>query len=211
MGCARARYRPSLRPLRHRSAQSHPSNNFRSLHQPPSTYEKMSFLFKSKQRTPNPNALPNASRDVRSSDGTPNSSSSQIPTLNGMVNGATAKPSSSSPTPGTSVNNSLSSLQGNEQQQPTSRPGTSNNTRPSTDEKPHAAYMNDRGTQSPAPPSPEQKSIRSGMSDQVRLVVTMRERCVSMGLIDKCFSLVQGWLRSHALRTLLHTHGRCAH
>jgi hypothetical protein len=113
------------------------------------------------------------------------------------------------------VNNSLSSLQGNEQQQqPTSRPGTSNNTRPSTDEKPHAAYMHDRSTQSPAPPSPEQKSIRSGMSDQVRLVVTMQELCVSMGLMNQCFSLVQGWLRNHAqarARIPHHIHGRCAH
>lgn len=123
----------------------------------------MSFLFKSKQKNPNPNALPAASRDIRSSDGTTaNSSSSQIPTLNGVVNGVNgAKPQS--PTPGTSVNNSMSSLAGNDSTPQTSRPGTSNNMRPSTDEKP--GYMSDRTTQSPAPPSPEQKSIRSGMSE----------------------------------------------
>ena len=117
----------------------------------------MSFLFKSnKSKNPNPNALPSASRDIRSSDGiTPTgSSSSQIPTLNGIANSNIAKPGS--PTPGTSVNNSLSSVaeQG-------SRPGTGSNARPSQDEK--AGFMGD-GARSP---EPEQKSIRSASQDAV--------------------------------------------
>jgi len=64
----------------------------------------MSFLFKSKAKNGLPtSALPNVSRDIRSSDGPP----SQIPMMNGSKPG--------SPTPqqqGSSVNNSLSSLAG---------------------------------------------------------------------------------------------------
>jgi hypothetical protein len=63
----------------------------------------MSFLFKSsKKGSQTTNALPPASRDIRSADGP----QSQIPTFNGAPNGA--KPGS--PTPGASASNSLNSL-----------------------------------------------------------------------------------------------------
>lgn len=65
----------------------------------------MSFLFKSSKKGSSsqvPNALPPASRDIRSADGP----QSQIPTLNGALNGA--KPGS--PTPGASASGSLNSL-----------------------------------------------------------------------------------------------------
>lgn len=63
----------------------------------------MSFLFKSSKKagaSQVPNALPPASRDIRSSDGP----QSQIPTLNGAPNGA------KSPTPAGSASGSLNSL-----------------------------------------------------------------------------------------------------
>lgn len=63
----------------------------------------MSFLFKSsKKGSQTNNALPPASRDIRSSEGP----QSQIPTFNGAPNGAKA----SSPTPGASASGSLNSL-----------------------------------------------------------------------------------------------------
>lgn len=64
----------------------------------------MSFLFKSSKKggSQTSNALPPASRDIRSSEGP----QSQIPTLNGAPNGA--KPGS--PTPGGSASGSLNSL-----------------------------------------------------------------------------------------------------
>ena len=129
----------------------------------------MSFLFKSKPKNPNPNALPSASRDIRSSDGTtPVGSSSQIPTLNGVVNGNAAAAKPGSPTPGTSVNNSLNSLAGNESGGSGSRPGTAANVRPSQDEKAMFVNTSVDETRSPGPPSPEQKSIRSGSHEAVR-------------------------------------------
>ncbi|KAK8176536.1 hypothetical protein BC567DRAFT_288578 [Phyllosticta citribraziliensis] len=72
----------------------------------------MSFLFKSKKQQPS--ALPAASRPITSSDGPPSSSS---PAANGSKpprDDGSPKTGSSSqtPTPGTSVNNSLSSLGG---------------------------------------------------------------------------------------------------
>ncbi|KAK7515561.1 cell polarity protein-like protein [Phyllosticta citriasiana] len=72
----------------------------------------MSFLFKSKKQQPS--ALPAASRSITSSDGPPSSSS---PAANGNKpprDDGSPKTGSSSqtPTPGTSVNNSLSSLGG---------------------------------------------------------------------------------------------------
>jgi hypothetical protein len=63
----------------------------------------MSFLFKSsKKGSQGTNALPPASRDIRSAEGP----QSQIPTFNGAPNGA--KPGS--PTPGASASGSLNSL-----------------------------------------------------------------------------------------------------
>jgi hypothetical protein len=112
----------------------------------------MSFLFKSKQKNPNPNALPPASRDIRSSDGPAAAPASQIPTLNGIVNGA--KPAS--PTPGSSVNNSLASLPGNEQ---TGRPSGGSGSLRQSEEKP--AYPAEDAARATGSPSPEQKSIRS--------------------------------------------------
>ncbi|KAK3700374.1 Negative regulator of mitotic exit [Vermiconidia calcicola] len=113
----------------------------------------MSFLFKSKQKGP-PNALPSASRDIRSADGTPNSSS-QIPTLNGSINGA-VKPGS--PTPGTSVNNSLNSLAGNDQ---FGRPSGTSSVRQSEEKSAAVSEDNIRS----GPPSPEQKSMRNASQE----------------------------------------------
>lgn len=64
----------------------------------------MSFLFKSSKPKPGANALPPATRDIRSSDGP--GSQSQIPTMNGVFNA----PKPGSPTPGASVNGSLNSV-----------------------------------------------------------------------------------------------------
>ncbi|KAK5164400.1 Negative regulator of mitotic exit [Saxophila tyrrhenica] len=114
----------------------------------------MSFLFKSKQKNANPSALPPASRDIRSADGPGSGSGSQIPTLNGAINGA-VKPSS--PTPGSSVNNSINSLAGNEQV--TARPtGGTGSVRHSEEKVPFAS---EDARINGASPSPEQKSIRS--------------------------------------------------
>ncbi len=87
------------------SARPHDPSTETHLHHPLSTRDTtMSFLFKSKAKNGLPtSALPNVSRDIRSSDGPP----SQIPMMNGSKPG--------SPTPqqqGSSVNNSLSSLAG---------------------------------------------------------------------------------------------------
>lgn len=110
----------------------------------------MSFLFKSsKQKNPNPNALPAASRDIKSSDGP----GSQIPTLNGVVNGV--KPAS--PTPGSSVNNSLASLA--ENNAPNGRPSGGSGSLRQSEEKP--TYTPEDAARATGSPSPEQKSIRS--------------------------------------------------
>ena len=103
----------------------------------------MSFLFKSKQRGAASSALPPASRDIRSSDGP----ASQIPTLNGAVNGA--KPVSPTP-PSTSVNNSLNSLAGN-----------GNALKPAPLDEKAAYYQNDAAARDAAPSSPELKALRA--------------------------------------------------
>ena len=108
----------------------------------------MSFLFKSKPK--GGNELPRTTRDIRSSDGTP-SPGSQIPTLNGVVNGQ--KPGS--PTPGQSVNNSLNSLSSAETARPPTRP---------TEER--VAYMPD-SARSSGPPSPELRNGRDRSQEAV--------------------------------------------
>lgn len=113
----------------------------------------MSFLFKSSKQKGGAvnNALPPASRDIRSSDG-PNASSasSQIPTLNGIVSASNSKPSS--PTPGASVNNSLNSVSAGDG----ARPGTPGS-RPQQEDW---VAQNGDGVKSPEPTSAEQKSMR---------------------------------------------------
>lgn len=72
----------------------------------------MSFLFgKSKKDKPIPAGLPQATRDIGSSHG-----QSSIPAPNGIPAADKARlgpPQQQTPTPGSSVNNSLNSLQGN--------------------------------------------------------------------------------------------------
>ncbi|WPH01615.1 Hypothetical protein R9X50_00446300 [Acrodontium crateriforme] len=109
----------------------------------------MSFLFKSKQKGANANALPVATRDLRSSDGP----ASQIPGLNGIVN--TTKPASPTPT-GTSANTSLNSLAGN------------GNSLKSMQQDEKAGYYQPENTLRDAgPPSPERQAPR-GQDQQVR-------------------------------------------
>ena len=114
----------------------------------------MSFFFKkdkdkSKPGSSQGNALPQVSRDIRSSDGVPGSSSSQIPTLNGAI----SAPKPASPSPGASVNNSLNSVSGADGLRPGTASGGSVRA-PQPEEKITQAI-------DPAkPPSPEQKSMR---------------------------------------------------
>ena len=126
----------------------------------------MSFLFKSKNQKAGAHALPPASRDIKSSDGT-NNSGSQIPTLNGVV-----KPGS--PTPGQSVNTSLNSLSEN------ARPGTGNGgsriaQAVVTPEEKVAYTTAEQVGRSSGMDSPEQKTmkqeqaVRNGSSDIVCL------------------------------------------
>ncbi|OQO03087.1 hypothetical protein B0A48_11342 [Cryoendolithus antarcticus] len=111
----------------------------------------MSFLFKSsKKGGPTPNALPPASRDIRSADGP----QSQIPTLNGAV-----KPAS--PTPGQqqgvngSVNGSLNSLVGQEKAVVRS---------PAPGDGPNGREVYSREA-TRGPPSPEQR-VRNRSQDE---------------------------------------------
>ena len=140
----------------------------------------MSFFFKkdkSKPGSSSSNTHPSATRDIRSSDGAPStSSSSQIPTLNGAV--ASQKPSS--PSPGASVNNSLNSLAGNET---AVRSGTASGAsgRPSQQEE-RAASATERSSIA-APPSPEQKvmrdpSLRNGAPERAPEPVCLRRTCL---------------------------------
>ncbi|KAK4995035.1 Negative regulator of mitotic exit [Elasticomyces elasticus] len=78
----------------------------------------MSFLFKSSKKQPTAAGLPPATRSITSADGPQSSSSSvsQIPVPNGLAsprdNEKALRSQQHSPTPGTSVNNSMSSLNG---------------------------------------------------------------------------------------------------
>ncbi len=157
----------------------------------------MSFLFKSsKQKNPNPNALPPATRDIRSADGTPTGSSSQIPTLNGMVNGA-VKPVS--PTPGSSVNNSLNSLAVNEQ---IGRPSNGTGSVRHSEERPAFSAEDARATGSP---SPEQKSIRSLGPDATVYLIAREER---IWILTSCDSHAKDHQRQHdQLETHHHIRG----
>lgn len=112
----------------------------------------MSFLFKSSKKGGGAhpaNALPPATREIRSSDG-----QSQIPTLNGMMNGSSRV---GSPTPqGPSVNNSMNSLA------PNGNGGERSTSAPPQEDK--AAYIpalrpDGVGARGSGPPSPEQKSL----------------------------------------------------
>ncbi|KAK5114251.1 hypothetical protein LTR85_010316 [Meristemomyces frigidus] len=124
----------------------------------------MSFLFKSSKKNaaaaPGSNALPPATREIRSSDGP--SSQSQIPTLNGMLNGG-SKPGS--PTPGQqSVNNSLNSLAGNGNLVGMNG-GDRSMSAPPQEEKmggvvPYSMRQDGGAARGSGPPSPEQKSLR---------------------------------------------------
>ncbi|QIW98342.1 hypothetical protein AMS68_003860 [Peltaster fructicola] len=72
----------------------------------------MSFLFKSSKKggPPNANALPPATRDIRSSDG--NQAPAAIGSLNGASTAGAAKPGS--PTPSAPINSSLNAVQSND-------------------------------------------------------------------------------------------------
>ncbi|KAF2867130.1 cell polarity protein-like protein [Massariosphaeria phaeospora] len=113
----------------------------------------MSFLFGKKNKQQPSTALPPASRDISSSHG----QGSQIPTANGAgarepekARAAGSQPQSQSqsqtPTPGTSVNNSLNSLQ---------NPGTTTSPEPKTSltlrDRAESDFQNPRNTQNPQP------------------------------------------------------------
>ncbi|ORY09193.1 hypothetical protein BCR34DRAFT_375419 [Clohesyomyces aquaticus] len=100
----------------------------------------MSFLFGKKNKQQN-NALPAATRDITSSHGP----GSQIPTVNGAGAREPEKPRSGppaqTPTPGASVNNSLSSLQ---------NPATTASPEPKTlRDRSDSDYQNPRGARNP--------------------------------------------------------------
>ena len=119
----------------------------------------MSFLFKKTKgggTVPN-SALPNVSRDIRSSDGP----GSQIPQpLNGMMQAPNGNSRVGSPQPQQlgSVNNSLSSLAGN-----INGDSGRSNSAPPQEELARQQYMrtqmNGVGARGSGPPSPEQKSL----------------------------------------------------
>lgn len=127
----------------------------------------MAFLFgKSKKANP-ANALPPASRDIRSSDGPSGSSASQIPTLNGVA----GIPKPGSPTPGAagSVNNSLNSLAGNE----TVRSGQQQQER--------GTFVGGEGARMSVAPSPEQKMLRERNMEPVGPFLPSTEILLKMG------------------------------
>ncbi|KAK3070352.1 Negative regulator of mitotic exit [Teratosphaeriaceae sp. CCFEE 6253] len=120
----------------------------------------MSFLFKSKAKggggggAPG-NALPNVSREIRSSDGP----GSQIPTLNGVVQNGSSRVGSPQPQQQGSVNNSMSSLAGNMNGGENGR----SNSAPPQEEIARQQYtrtqLNGVSARGSGPPSPEQKSL----------------------------------------------------
>ena len=116
----------------------------------------MSFLFKSsKKGSAIPNGLPPATRDIKSSDGP----QSQIPTLNGMMNGS--KPGSPTPHQQGSVNNSLNSVGGD---------GRSNSAPPQEElARKQLMRTQQEGMTGPprGPPSPEQKMLRESSREPV--------------------------------------------
>nr|POE90150.1 tip elongation aberrant protein 1 [Quercus suber] len=115
-----------------------------------------------------PNALPPASRDIRSSDGL----ASQIPTLNGVVNSGSV----GSAAPNASVNNSLSSVAGNTNEKSTNvsarsaadERGAPGNTRPGADDRSASHPRDDYERPDKGPPSPEQKMLRDRSQDANR-------------------------------------------
>lgn len=106
----------------------------------------MSFLFKSSKKggPQPPNALPPASRDIRSADGP----QSQIPTFNAAQNGV--KPSS--PTPAGSASGSLNSLASEKLGMRSPPPGEE---RPAPNDLSRAQYV----------PSPEQRMRNMSQDD----------------------------------------------